>query len=198
MLLRYNPEKHHRRSVRLRHYDYAQPGAYFVTICAWQRECVFGIINDGTMKLNEYGVIVQNYLDQISGHFPNVEIDLHIIMPNHVHGIIVINNCRGEVPSPLIATPIITQPLSNMHKPSKKGGETPPLRRPSLGHIVAYFKYQTTKHINRTRNTPGMPVWQRNYHDRVIRNEKELQEIRQYIRHNPLQWDRDDENPVNV
>jgi hypothetical protein len=92
----------------------------------------------------------------------------------------------------------MAQPLSNTNNPFKKGGETPPLRKPSLGHIVAYFKYQTTKQINLTRNTPGLPVWQRNYHDRIIRNEKELHEIREYIRNNPLQWDHDDEHPMNV
>jgi REP element-mobilizing transposase RayT len=111
----------------------SQAGAYFVTICAWQRECIFGEINDA-MKMNEYGLIVRKYLDKIPGHFPNVKIDMHAVMPNHIHGIIVINSCRGEVPSPLMA-----QPLSNTNNPFKKGGETPPLRKPSLGHIVAYF-----------------------------------------------------------
>ena len=79
-----------------------------------------------------------------------------------------------------------------------KGGETPPLRKPTLGQIVAYFKYQSTKKINMLRNTQGRPVWQRNYYEHVIRDEKKLYAVRQYIRHNPLNWDKDEDNPANI
>ena len=187
--LHYNPEKHHRRSVRLKNCDYAQAGAYFVTICSRQRECIFGDVIDGAMHLNEYGELIHECLYQIPRHFPNIEMDMHVIMPNHFHGIFMINsNCRGEVSSP----------SRNSNKRIKKGGVTPPLRKRTLGQIVAYFKYQTSKQINKIRNSPGMPVWQRNYFERVIRNENELNKIRQYIQNNPLQWDNDKENPKNI
>ncbi len=106
---RSNPQKpfdnaqgrHHRRSIRLPGYDYSQAGAYFVTIVAYQRECLFGEIVDGEMRLNRNGEIVQKWWDEISKHFPNAEIAVFVIMPNHVHGIIIINDHhRGTVPVP--------------------------------------------------------------------------------------------------
>ena len=126
---------------------------------------------------------------EIPKHFENVQLDEIVIMPNHIHGIIVItekNNdftCRGEVTSP---------------GGGKTGGETPPLQKPvpTLGKIVAYYKYQTSKLINQSRQTPGLPVWQRNYYEHVIRNENSLNKIRQYIMDNPLNWPLDIENPA--
>ena len=175
--------------MRLPDYDYSSCGAYFVTVCTQNRECLFGEIIDGEMELNEYGSVVQEYLDIIQMHFPNVETDMTVIMPNHVHKIMIINsNCRGEVASPSL----------NVRNPLKQGGETPPLRDPLLGQIVAYFKYQTTKHINQNRNTPGLPVWQRNYYDRIIRNEIELHQIRKYIQNNPVHWDIGQVTPENL
>lgn len=111
-----------------------------------------------------------------------------IIMPNHMHGIISIaDDCRGEVSSPLLKTET---------KTIKEGGETPPLhkniRKYTLGQIVAYFKYQTTKDINELRGTSGIPLWQRNYYERIIRNEIELNKIREYIANNPLNWESDE------
>ncbi|MBI4680869.1 MAG: transposase [Nitrospirae bacterium] len=192
--MKYNPEKHHRRSVRLREYEYSQAGAYFITICAKDRECLFGQIIAGKMILNEYGEIVQEYLDLIPGHFPGVELDIHIVMPNHIHGIIINNDCRGEVFSPGVLTPVESSP--GVVKP--QGGKTPPLqRKPTLGNIIAYFKYQTTVKINDIRDTFN-PVWQRNYYERIIRNEHELFKFREYVQNNPLQWDLDKENPDNT
>jgi putative transposase len=184
----YNPEIHHRRSIRLKGYDYSQPGAYFVTVCACNMECLFGKIANGGMILNEYGEIVMKYWDTIPGHFLHVETDEFIVMPNHMHGIVFVKNCRGEVSSPFSSD-------SDTIKSIKQGGETPPLRKNTLGKVVAYFKYQSAKKINQIRMAPGVPVWQRNYYERIIRNEKELQSIREYIRYNPLKWDDDDENP---
>ena len=97
---RYNRDIHHRRSVRLQNYDYAQSGAYFVTICSWQRENLFGDIVDGEMALNEYGGIVEKCWHALTDHYRHLESDEFVIMPNHFHGIIMINNCRGEVASP--------------------------------------------------------------------------------------------------
>jgi putative transposase len=187
----YNPEIHHRRSTRLKGYDYSQVGAYFVTVCAWNKECLFGDIVDGEIILNKYGEIIMKCWNAIPEHFMNVGCDEFVVMPNHIHGIITIN-CRGEVSSPFLE---VVAPNLKTESRTKKGGATPPLRKITLGQILAYFKYQTAKRINQTRNTSGTPVWQRNYYEHVIRDEKELQAIREYIRYNPLKWDEDKENP---
>jgi putative transposase len=182
---------HHRRSVRLRGHDYSQPGAYFVTICAWQRECVFGEIVDGAMRLNECGRMVEEEWFGLPSRFGHVVLDESIVMPNHWHGIIVLTeNVGAGSPRPPHMDVIInpegaaTAPLRNMH-------------RPTLGQVVAFFKYQTTKRINALRGTPGAPVWQRNYYEHIIRNEVDLARIREYIVHNPLRWELDQLHPDN-
>jgi len=130
--------------------------------------------------LNDAGLMIRKWWDELENKFRDIELDEYIIMPNHFHGIIVIksDNCWGEVTSPY-------EP-DNMRN---QGGDTPPLRKHTVGQIIAYFKYQTSKEINHLRNSSGIPVWQRNYYERIIRNEKELMKIREYIRNNPLQWD---------
>lgn len=178
-----------RRSIRLKGYDYSQPGAYFVTICTKNQYHYLGDIIGGRMKLSEIGEIINQFWIEISYHFDNVHLDGFIVMPNHLHGIIMIDvNCRGEVPSPYKGT------LSN-----SQGRETLPLqqKRP-LGHVIGYFKYQSTKRINKIRGLPGVTIWQRNYYEHVIRNEDELNRIREYIINNPLQWQFDRENPMRI
>ena len=189
----YNPEIHRRRSIRLKGYDYSQAGAYFITVCAWNKECLFGEIKDGEMLLNEYGEIIMKCWDTIPSHFLHVETDEFIVMPNHMHGIVLVNNCRGEVSPPFSEVVAFN---SKTKKAPKQGGETPPLRNITFGQIVAYFKYQSAKQINQNRNTPRVPVWQRNYYEHIIRDDRELQAIREYTRYNPLKWDEDEENPV--
>ncbi|MBI5049457.1 MAG: hypothetical protein HZC11_00925 [Nitrospirae bacterium] len=184
--MKYNSDIHHRQSIRLKGFDYSQAGAYFVTVCAWNRECLFGEVVDGGMRLNESGIIIQDIWNTTPNHFENIELDEFMIMPNHCHGIIVINR-RGEVSSP-----------DSEKSENKKGGGTPPLRKNTLGQIVAYFKYQSSKRINQIRNTPGNPVWQRNYYEHIIRDDNELTRICEYIINNPLQWAEDENNPVNI
>jgi REP element-mobilizing transposase RayT len=171
-----NSNIHHRKAIHLKEYDYSQPGEYFVTICTKDHECIFGSIVNGAMDLSERGRIVKGCWKGIPEHFPNVELDSFIIMPNHVHGIIVINEMdicsRGEA--------------------------TSPLRKSKLRNIAAYFKYQSTKLINESQGTPGAKVWQRNYYDRIIHNEKELQKIRNYIANNVLAWTFETEHPENI
>lgn len=175
-------DKHRRRSIRLKDYDYSQESAYFVTICTHNRACILGDAVNGEMRLNEYANIVNEYWREIPSHFSNVVIDDFIIMPNHIHGIIVLTDIRRGGVAP----------------PNAKGTETVPLRKCTLGQVVAYFKYQTTKSIDRIRNTPGAPLWQRNYYEHIIRNQNDLDEIREYITNNPLKWELDRENPSNV
>ena len=187
--MKYNREKQHRRSVRLKGYDYSSPGAYFVTVCAWNRECMFGDIINGELKLNEYGKVIRREWIHTGDIRSNVELDEFIVMPNHFHGILVINHRINLLRTGLMRGGVL------QYAPTGKG-----LRSPSqtIGAIIRGVKSAVTKSINILRKTPGMPVWQRNYFEHVIRNEKELCRIREYIRINPLQWDIDEENPENI
>jgi putative transposase len=172
-----NSERHQRRIIRMQSYDYSFPGGYFITICTHKHLNKFGKIIKNKIILNEIGETVYNFWFELPNHFLEVELDEFVVMPNHIHRIIFINDkCRGEVPSPK----------------TRKGGETPPLH--TLGQIVAFYKYQTTKLINKIRNKLGLSLWQRNYYDRIIRNDDELNRIREYIVNNPLKWAFDHEN----
>ncbi len=196
---RFDPQKHHRRSIRLKGYVYSSDGAYYVTIVTQEWECLLGEIIGGEMYLNEYGEIVQKWWNEIPIHFSILELGAFVIMPNHVHGIIFITTeRRGEVISPPY------NPNNNIQdvyddETNNLGGRTPPLRKPTLGQIVAYFKYQSTEEMNRIETDKAITkFWQRNYYEHIIRNEKDLQNKTNYIQANPLLWDEDDDNPQNI
>ncbi len=193
----YNPNRHHRRSIRLKGYDYTQAGAYFVTVCTRDRVCLFGEVMAGEMSLNGYGERVAQWWHDIPRHFPHADIDAFVVMPNHVHGIVIIDDPVGAgSPRPYIH-PDPCNPLGVDGRPWAM--ETTPLRwghrRPTLGQVVAYFKIQSAKQINASRQTPVAPVWQRNYYEHVIRNEESLNRVRRYILDNPERWAFDRENP---
>jgi REP element-mobilizing transposase RayT len=184
----FDPSKHHRRSIRLKEYDYSWSGWYYVTICTHNRECTLGKIVDDLMVHSSVAKLVQACWESIPKQFPSIELDDVVIMPNHMHGIIILNQPRrGEVASPR---------LDNKTSPSL-GDETSPLRELTLGKVIAHFKYQSTKKVNEEKETPGMKIWQRNYYEHIIRNDADLHRIRTYIQNNPLQWAIDEENPVN-
>jgi REP element-mobilizing transposase RayT len=159
---------HHRRSIRLEGYDYSQSGAYFVTICAYKRELLFE--NEETKRILEREWLNTRDLRQ------NAVIDEFVVMPNHLHGIIMITQGVGAY---------CNTPLQNRFKSPSK----------TVGSIIRGFKSTTTRQINLLRETPGNPIWQRNYYDHIIRNEYELNKIREYLQNNPLKWDLDKENP---
>ncbi len=197
--MKFDPQKYHRRSIRLKGYDYSQAGIYYVTIVTQGRECIFGEIVNKEMILSSYGEIVQKWWDDILVHFPNVEILAFVIMPNHVHGVIFITDThRGEIISHC------DNPNQNMINDETidveiqgQGRGTLPLRRPTLGQVVGYFKYQSTKDMNALDNKRVISkFWQRNYYERIIRNEKELKQKTDYILDNPSKWDDDAENPI--
>ncbi|GAB4545844.1 MAG: transposase [Anaerolineales bacterium] len=176
----YDPEKHHRRSIRLKGYDYTRTGAYFVTIVAYQRECLFGNIQNNEIILNEWGEIVREEWERTAVVRPNVELGDYVIMPNHIHGILIFADdiagaTRRVAPANIASTKTI---LPN-----------------SLGSVIGQFKSIVTKRINRLQNVSGLPVWQRNYYDHIIRNEKEMDRIARYIQTNPLRWAEDHDNP---
>ena len=199
----FNPDIHHRRSIRLAEYDYSQAGAYFVAICAWQRECLFGEIIDGEMVLNEFGRVVGQEWGKTAELRPHVALDEYAIMPNHFHATFLINDDVGATP---VARPDAIgkngECCTETGKPTSKTGDPP--GRPygpvsgSIGAILVQFKSIVTKRINQIRANPGCPVWQRNYYERVIRNEHELARAREYIVNNPLKWELDRENPKHT
>jgi putative transposase len=195
---KFDPKIHHRRSIRLKEYDYAQAGGYYITIVTWQRECLFGEIVNGEMMLNNRGEIANACWREIANHFQNVELGAFVVMPNHVHGIIFIVDRRGAVLAPEENGEDKIS-ANNKFIGKTSGGETPPLRRPTLGQIMAYFKYQSTKRMNLLSNT-GVTTkfWQRNYYEHVIRDEQDLQNKTEYIQANPLLWEQDDENPSHI
>lgn len=170
-----------RRAMRLRGYDYSQLGAYFVSICVQHRQCLFGTIIDRKMQLNEIGQIVFECWNRIPQHFSSVEIGEYVIMPNHIHGIIAWEDVGANPPHPEENT-------------IKRRSHVP---FPALGKIIAYFKYQSTKHINKHHNTPGKRIWQKNYYDHVIRDDIDLQRLCQYIQNNPRKWELDQLHPDN-
>lgn len=214
----FNPDIHHRRSIRLRDYDYASGGVYFVTLCAFHRECLFGEIVDGRMRLNEIGGIVWDCWIKIPEHFPGVMLDKSVVMPSHFHGIIHITTSPIEAAetvgtvgakqassaSPAFSpSPAFNFDVGHTIKKLGEAGETLASPLPhgtgkgTLAAIVQNVKSVSTRKINQFRNNHGCPVWQRNYYERVIRTELELTKAREYIVNNPLKWALDKENPAN-
>jgi putative transposase len=168
-----------RRSPRLQGYDYSQSGAYFVTICTQNRVHLFGDVVDGEMVLNTLGCVVETCWDDLPNHYNHIELDAFVIMPNHMHGIIFISGGDGvgvgEGLKPSLTKPSLTKP-------------SPTTKRHGLTEIVRGFKTFSARKINQLRDTPGTPVWQRSFHDHIIRDVKGLNAIRQYIATNPLRW----------
>lgn len=187
-----NAEKHHRRTIRLKDYDYSHAGAYFVTVCAWKKECLFGEIVDREVRLNDYGQVVMSEWQATAMIRHEVKLDEFIIMPNHLHGIVIINT-NGPCVGANGCSPKIRR--TEQMKTGRSAESPLRIKQKSISSLIAGFKSAVTKSINVARSAPGAPVWQRNYYEHIIRNEKELHAIRQYIRYNPMKWDEDDENP---
>jgi len=191
---KYDPNKYNRKSTRLHGYDYTQAGAYFVTMVTYQRDFLFGEIVEEEMKLNEFGKIADECWLAIPDHFDHVELGAYVIMPNHVHGIIIINdNRRGAI----YRAPAVDS-VGVMHaSPQQASSQQPSPQRGlisgSLGAIVGSFKSAVSRRIGRAFDITG--IWQRNFHDRIIRNEGELERIWRYIETNPSNWADDNENP---
>ena len=193
--------KHRRRSIRLREYDYSQPGAYFVTIGTQNGECLFGAIVEGEMVLNEAGQMVEGVWAELPRYYLGIGVYVFVIMPNHIHGIITIQpptvgtgpcTCPDDTPARSDDTPAMGHPPP----PTGQLQRVAPTRRMALPDVVHRFKTLTTKRYadavkhNGWKPFPGR-LWQRNYWEHVVRNERELHRIREYIVNNPAKWELD-------
>ena len=186
---KFDSQKHHRRSIRLQEYDYSQAGAYYVTIVTYHRDCLFGEIINEEMILNVFGKIADECWRAIPDHFPNVELGAYVIMPNHVHGIIVITNGEtiiGATPRRGMIYRAPTENIEQFGKPVKE----------SLPTIIRTYKAAVTRIIGREHNATS--IWQRNYYEHIIRDEKDLQNKTDYINANLSLWDDDENNPQNI
>ena len=174
--------KYRIESSRLKGYNYSTPGAYYVTIVTKNRKCLFGNIENNKMIYNEVGKIVDNFWSEIPIHFPYVNMDEYVIMPNHLHGIIFIDETIKPAILTIVETPDVETP--------KLGVSTNDLKiRQPVGVIINQFKRACTIEIRKIENNFG---WQSRFHDRIIRDENELNRIRQYIINNPLNWKSDE------
>ena len=195
--MRYDPIKHHRRSIRLRGHDYSDPGEYYVTICTHNRECVLGEIKDGEMRLSNAGEIAERCWYEIPQHFENVGLGEFVTMPNHLHVIILLRGIsrRDEVTSSLQIMSSSLRVSSSPWTDSEIEPKQPIIKcLPTLGRVIAYYKYQSTKLINAMRATPGTRFWQRSYYEHIIRDGNDYARIQKYIAENVANWSDDNEN----
>jgi putative transposase len=199
--------KPRRRSIRLKGWSYAQAGAYFITVCVQNRECLLGDVAGDAVVRHESGRLVQSCWEDLRQRFPGLELDAFVVMPNHVHGIIVIDPVGAGFIPPTDEDADVGAGLALPDLPGK--GEPPGAASgaptddvapggPTLGDIMRAFKSISAIAVNRHLGRRGQPLWQRNYYEHIIRDEEELNRIRDYIIHNPLQWMLDRENPLGT
>jgi len=191
------PKMFNRRSIRLKGYDYSKEGLYFVTICCQDRVHLFGKIINGQMVLNAAGLMADRWIKEIENKFPDIQIDEYVIMPNHMHIIIVNNGAalnNGAVRVDLCVDPSIKDDASNkIHKTSSTEGEH---KGSPLHRVVQWFKTMTTNYYIQGVKTLGWEpfnkkIWHRNYYEHIIRDDRAYHNIAQYIKNNPLNWDKD-------
>ena len=205
---RYEKYTTHHTSRRTDGWDYTRPAAYFVTVCTQDRRCLFGVVEEGRMYLNALGQIVVGEWKRSEEIRDRVHLDAFVVMPNHLHGIVVFADPDVEAPTcprgyrafggwtgdpaDLTDSGKASHGSATLGQ-SKSDDDDPDLFRPprSLGSFVAGFKSAATTRINDHRGTPGAPVWQRNYHDVIVRTERHWRNARAYIRRNPAEWDGD-------
>lgn len=192
----YNQNIHHRRSIRLKGYDYSQAGLYFITICCQDRICRFGKIENGIMILNEFGEIAYNEWIKLSERFKNMELDVFQIMPNHIHGIIALNDTPTPVGAGFTPAPNTMQPRCDNGQPfdGQPFDGQPQGIAPTVFDIVGAYKSLVANgclEIYKSKNEIMGKLWQRNYYEHIIRNEKSYQNISEYILNNPSKWNED-------
>jgi putative transposase len=187
--MKYNPEKHYRKSIRLTGHDYSQTGAYFVTICTRDRECLFGDVIEKQMILDSLGDIAWHCWFELFKKFNNIRSPAFVVMPNHIHGIIIIQH-QVKVHK---AQENQSDGRDLVQQPGWILMENPSL---TLGKIIRYYKARATTKIR--KNGVSYFQWQRNYYDKIIRNSKEFEQKCNYIKNNPSNWENDEDNPKNI
>ncbi len=175
-----------RRSVRMRTYDYATAGIYFVTVCTHGKRCVLGRVTNDRVVLSRIGAIVDECWRAIPEHFAGVELHEFVVMPNHLHGLIIL----PEAPRAQHAVPLRNK---DVLAPERSFGA---MRPGELSAIVRSFKSACTKRVNRLRRTSGRTLWQRGYYEHVVRDADDLEQLQRYIIENPLSWVLNRENPL--
>jgi REP element-mobilizing transposase RayT len=230
----YDPEIHHRRSIRLKGYDYASPGWYYLTICTYERRFLFGEIIRDQMRPSEIGSIAHECWCEIPKHFPHAALDVSVVMPNHLHGIIIIGGesairtgttrrargaCHGmpvqgsdgmAMPSCPGRRAAFGQPVPGSLATMVGQFKQAVVRRVQAGHDPAATVESDASYGHDTACPKGTPwhartvaqgalahIWHKNYYEHIIRSEKELNRIREYICTNPLRWRYDVENPAS-
>jgi REP element-mobilizing transposase RayT len=181
----YNKNIHHRRSIRLKGYDYSQAGLYFITICVQDRKCLFGKIADGVMVLNDAGKMADNEWGKIPGRFTNVQLHEYIVMPNHFHAIMKI-----------VGATLVVAPNNETVGDEKEKGQPQgiaPTNAKTVGDMVGAFQsIATVEYIRGVKQLGWQPfngkLWQRNYYEHIIRDEQSYQRISEYIINNPKNW----------
>ena len=196
-----------RKSIRLKNFDYSRAGAYFVTICSHNKKFVFGRVEDDAVRLSELGRLIEECWQQITEHFMNATLDEYIIMPNHLHGIIVLSesyhDCRGAARSARETDSTGRGAARSARKTDSTGrgaacstrSETSNMRPDTLSTIVRSFKSAATKLARESNLVANEPLWQRSFFERIIRNNDAMMKAREYIINNPLRWHLDKENP---
>lgn len=164
-----------RQSIRLKDYDYSASGAYFVTICTYERACLLGDVIEEQVHFSEFGRIVSDVWNRLPEHYGNLELDAFVVMPNHVHGIMLLDD--------------------EQRAGSKLRFDKPAPTHAALSEIVRAFKTFSSRACNAVRGTTGKPFWQRSFYEHIIRDEVSLNKIREYILSNPASWSTDKENP---
>jgi REP element-mobilizing transposase RayT len=212
----YDPNIHHRRSIRLAGYDYSQYGEYFVTVCVHGKKCLFGDVLDGDVQLNETGIMVKHVWEWLPQQYPYVSINEYVVMPNHFHGILTItDDCVGAVrepPKEICTFNAVREPPTNCEPPLET---VHAVKRKPIGRLIGVFKTVTTKRFNEmgglhnkiggsrflggvhnemggSRTAPTVDkLWQRNYYEHIIRNDDDYLRIAEYIQSNPINWKND-------
>ena len=193
--------KPRRKSIRLKEYDYSQPGAYFVTICTQNRLCLFGDVVNAEMVLNDPGRMVWQWWEELNNKFPNMETDAGMVMPNHFHGILMFHEpvgatLRGRPGGRKETDDRVDSDEGHPHRGA------PTIDAPTLGDVAGWFKTMTTNEYIRSVKEHGWPrfsgkLWQRDYYEHIVRDDDELNRSREYIIYNPANWDADEDNPDN-
>jgi REP element-mobilizing transposase RayT len=204
--LKFDPKIHHRRSIRLKGYDYTQTGAYFVTLVTYHREEIFGKVVNGEMRLNNFGQIAKQQWEKLPHRFRHVEWGNFVIMPNHMHGIVfIVDDGKGAAESThdkisessrcALTAEDAQDFVSESSSASVRISKMPNVVAGSLGSIVRAYKSAVAYRINMARGLSGAPVWQRNYYEHIARNETEIKNIWDYIDDNPRRWEEDQLHP---